>query len=301
MIAVLLTVSIGGYLYLSQSEEDLIGTALQSVSNHLLALVPEQGEKDEAFATISLMEDRLASGEVRPEQMERLAASIMNLRSSGTTLDAGEVDMLVKMALEDPEVLPSPESSERPPPPPPHSRAEMVEAAGRVEAMFGLWQDVDRRTREGEAPLPPDAPPIRFYADNGLKVVVDERLRAELERAGPGERNRMVAWQARLAESVGAESERIEGETAKLVQFFESRRDSLDAETSRQIDRLTMLNKLRSRGVVLPARAESLMVREERAFFRRYGGVTASETAGAGASSSAGASAAASAVVGASN
>lgn len=282
VIVVLLTVSVGGYLYLSESEEDLLGNALQSVSNHLLALVPEGQDQAEALAALSIMEDRVARGEVRPEQMELLAASIMNLRSSRTMLEPEEAEMLVMMALEDPDVLPSPGDPAPETAPTPASRADMAAAAGRVESMFELWQDVDRRM--GETERRPNAPPIRFYSDNGLKVVVDERLRPELE--GTALLNEdgapTVAWQARLAESVEAESERIAAESAVLAGFLHSRLDSLDQETSQRMDKVAMLNRLRSHGVVLPARAESLAVREGREIVRRFGGratVGAAETA----------------------
>lgn len=275
VIAVLLTVSVGGYLYLSESEEDLLGKALQSVSNHLLALVPEGQDQGEALAALSIMEDRVARGEVRPEQMERLAASILNLRSSRTTLEPEEAEMLVMMALEDPDVLPSPSDPAPAAAPTPASRADMTAAAGRVESMFELWQDVDRRRNESE--MPQTAPPIRFYADEGLRVVVDERLRSELEGTAlvMDDGTRMLAWQARLAESVEAESERIAEESAMMAGFLRSRLDSLDQETSRRMDKVAMLNRLRSHGVVLPARAESLAVREGREMVRRFGGSAA--------------------------
>ncbi len=263
LITVLLVFSVGGYLYLSESDEDLLGNAVQSLSAHLLALVPDEDGRNEALAAISMMEEKVANGEMRPEQMERLAANIMNLRSSGSSLDGPEAEMMVRIAMDEPAVLPSPASDAAQPPRPAAapSPAEMEAAAGRVQSMFQLFDDVQKTqaVRAGEGIE--TAPSMRFYADDGLKVVLDERLRPDIGSARNVRRSqseKRVMWQARLAESLEADKERLAAEASTLTRLSVSVMDSLDLDSARQLHRLAMLKRLRAGGVMVHAEAESL-------------------------------------------
>lgn len=275
LITVLLVVSVGGYLYLSETDEDLIGNALQSLSAHLLALVPEEGERGEALAAISMMEEKVAKGEMRPEQMERLAANIMNLRSSGASLDGPEAEMMVRMAMDDPAVLPSPASdaAQPPRPAPAPSPEDMEAAAGRVQSMFQLFDDVQKTTAVGSVEGIGTAPTMRFYAENGLTVVLDERLRSEIGSSRNVRRrqnDKRVRWQARLAESLEADQERLAAEASTLARLSASYVDSLEIDSALQLDRLALLKRLRAGGVMVPAEAESLAERTLRQIEREF-------------------------------
>ncbi|MFT4603874.1 MAG: hypothetical protein ACI9W4_000591 [Rhodothermales bacterium] len=266
LITVLLVFSVGGYLYLSESDEDLIGNAVQSLSAHLLALVPEEDGRIEALAALSLMEEQVTRGEMRPEQMERLAANIMNLRTSGASLDGPEAEMMVRMAMDEPELLPSPVSDAARPalaaaaPSP----AEMEAAAGRVQSMFQLFDDVQKTQAVRTSAGAEAGPSMRFYADGGLTVVLDERLQREIGSATNvrrGETDKRVRWQARLAESIEADKARLMAEASGLTHMSIFALDSLDQNSSRQLDRLARFMRLRAGGVMVTAEAESLASR----------------------------------------
>ncbi|MBO6574512.1 MAG: hypothetical protein JJ896_03775 [Rhodothermales bacterium] len=276
-IAVLLVVAIGGYLFLSRSEEDLMARALETVSDHLLALVPEQ-DRDRTLASLEEFERRAAEGEVPPEQIEWLAASVLNLSSSGSSLASEEAEMMVSLALNDSPLLPEPAVSRQAPPRPPSTpvqksrKKDLLESAGRVSEMFNVLTEV--KGWSGQDSTFRDAPPVRFYSDRGLRAVVDERLRGEVERAERFDRARqesLVAWQSRLAESVEAEAERKAVMAQELGQLWAAVKDSMIQEAA-QLEKLATMRSLESRGFMFGPEMESLAVDLEGQLKSRIGG-----------------------------
>ena len=268
VIIVLLVVAVGGYLYLTRAEEDLVDRALGHLSEHLLTLVPEGVQREETRATLAAMEEKVASGEMQPEQVERFAANVLNLASSGEPLAPDEAEMVMRLALEDPEVLPiatdGTPRTEAPAALPRPSRAEMARTVRRVERMMAFYSEL-----QGVAP-PDDAvqnvPPVRFYADRGLRAEVDERLRARIVTPVPDEDRDMVAWKESLTERLMDDSERLESEAIKMMGVVA---DSFHMAT--EMKSLAMMKRLASRGWVFNPRVESLAVSIEAEIFEQLG------------------------------
>ena len=275
-IAVLLVVSVGGYLYLSRSEEDLVARTVETIGAHLLALVPETEAKDRTRSRLAEFEARAAERDLSPEQIERLAASVLNLHSSGAQLAPEEAEMMLELALSDQDALPAPADAVLPAPEAARTparkprRSELVASAERVDRMLQVFSTV--RSARAAEPALDSLPPVRFYADGGggLRAVVDERLREEWARAGDEANAQIVAWQSHLAESVKAESERLAEEARAWGSFSVVIAESLAVESAESRS-LAVLKKLEAHGFLFQPEMESLAVRLEHRLEDRIG------------------------------
>ena len=110
LIAILIIVSVSGYLAFTEHKEELIAFSLDTVGSHLSEMVDDPVARDRLAVAFSTFRERVGNQEVPPEEVEFVTASLLNLTTSGERLGADDVDMVMHL-WEPPAVeLPKPDA-----------------------------------------------------------------------------------------------------------------------------------------------------------------------------------------------
>ncbi|MFT5142404.1 MAG: hypothetical protein ACI80V_000867 [Rhodothermales bacterium] len=275
LIVFLLVIAIGGYLFVSSSEEDLVAHALATVSEQLLALVPEGDGRERTRASLARFEHRLADNQVSATQMEMLAANVLNLKSHGQHLAPEEAEMVLQMAMDSPQSLPTtaatapaataPGGSASPAAPLAvasvrSKRVELEAAAVRVERMFELFTNVWEAAATDS--IGSDSTPVVFYVEDGLRMAMDDRLKPIMEDNPRVRRDwdeRRVDWKARLGATNRTDIYRLREEARALNELSMTLADTMEAG-SNQAKHMSILRQLESHGVIGHPRRDTLEI-----------------------------------------
>lgn len=271
VIGVLMVVAIGGYLYVSRNQVNVIAQSLEVLSGHLLNLVPEADGRDRVAASLADFKQRVEANEVSPEQVEQFAASVLNLGSSGAPLNADEAEYVIRMALAEGQEFPVPGVAapvRRTSAPKVTVGPDAWEALGeRLQPMLAFYSQA-RTDLESDSSA---ALGIRFYADEGMRVVVDDRYRARLEQDEAAQallEERAVSWRARFADATQAERERLLSrakrfESVRFVALDSGSVAIVDMDTvalKAKLGHITSLRRLESFGMVAESGFDSFVV-----------------------------------------
>lgn len=272
VIGVLLVVAISGYLFVSRHQEDLLALSLDAISSQLLALVPDEEGRGRVTEVLNRFKERVAAKEVDPDQVEQFAASVLNLGTAGEPLNADDAELVVRLALDENPALPLPDgitfdvntSTPRKPARPP-TADELAAVGERLQPMIAFFNSV--RTE-----LPTDTTmgvPFRFYADQGLHVVVDDRYREQIESAVEAKAlmsERAVSWRARFADATEAERDRLDSRVSRIIHLRSGGVDSVKLAGS--IENLARIRRLESLGVIAHPDLDSIMIKVETELMR---------------------------------
>lgn len=109
LIAVLLVISVGGYLSLGDQKEDFLSDPLDAIGTRFAELMEDDKSKADFSESYAEFKKKVKEGKVAPEQVESVAASILNLKASGAALTLEDAEMVISLATEpDKVVLPVP-------------------------------------------------------------------------------------------------------------------------------------------------------------------------------------------------
>lgn len=107
LIAILLIVSVGGYLSLGDQKEDFLSAPLEAIRARFTQLMENEAGRAEFSESYADFEKKVRDHEITPEQIESIAASVLNLEAAGAELSPEDADMVIAMATEPAqEVLP---------------------------------------------------------------------------------------------------------------------------------------------------------------------------------------------------
>ncbi len=113
VIAVLLIVAVGGYFYVNEHKEDILSYSLDAIGDRLVRLVDDPGSKAKIADAFDRFKDRVLANEVPADQVETIAANVLNLSTNQERLSPEEAEMVLQFSMEPlSEALPLPESDE---------------------------------------------------------------------------------------------------------------------------------------------------------------------------------------------
>lgn len=271
LVLLLIIVGVGGFLLLGDEREDILASSLDALGQRLMDMVDDTDAKAKAAETFEDFKAKVASNEIAPEQLERIAANVLNLTSSGAKLSPEEADMVLDLSMEgEASALPMPElvdtggdepAQMTPVAPEPTvmvhtwSREASDELGERLATLVKLADKVKEMSVSAESNSDM-AMSFQYVVDGGLKVVVDtvfshiwaasemQALAQDMERA------RVVVWEnnvhdarKRHVQSLRAQRERLENTRISSPE--------LPLREARKIMALERLNRLQEAGVVL--------------------------------------------------
>lgn len=261
VILALIVVSVTGYLFFTQNKEDILAYSLEMLGTKLVALIDDETAKQRVAEAFSRFQEQVLNQEVSAEQVEMVAANVLNLTNSGTRLSPEEAELVLAMKPESFTMkLPSPDPNFsgslepqieiKSPPQPPSAASRTVQLAQlgeNLEVMFEFSSAVEDQSK-GATRF------IRFDSDaNGIHVVVDPELEKHFQsgRLKPVteelDRKKLVRWQKELEKDVSRRAKLFESEAKKLATVQEGAVQS--TERADRIRTLAQIRHLQSLGI----------------------------------------------------
>ena len=109
LIAILLIVSVGGYLALGDQKEDFLSDPLDAIGARFANLMADDASKAEMSESFAVFRQKMVDKEISPEQFESVAASVLNLEASGEQITWEEANMVLSLVSEPTQmVIPDP-------------------------------------------------------------------------------------------------------------------------------------------------------------------------------------------------
>ena len=245
LILILILVGIVGYLTLRGNEQNSLAHSLDGIRNRLVAMVDDVASREAIAAHFDRFKSKVLGQEVSPEEVESMAANVLNLSNSGSTITPEEAELMLDMASSAPEVtlLPTPEAPEpgvpdptplvpAPPAPPtplvsptpavlPTLR-DLSDLGERLETMLIFNVEIEKVMDEHRDHREEMARHIRYRVEEGLHVVLDMAMTDEMKQRIGREAERLearmrVVWKQNMAEETRMERERARRELRSVV------------------------------------------------------------------------------------
>ena len=126
LILILILVGIVGYLALRGNEQDILAHSLDGIRNRLVAMVDDVANREAIAAHFDRFKDKVLAKEVSTEDVEHVAANVLNLSNSGSSITPEQAELMLDMASSAPEatLLPMPVALAPPAPPTPLATPE---------------------------------------------------------------------------------------------------------------------------------------------------------------------------------
>lgn len=242
LIIILIVVAMVGYLVVRGNEEDILARSLDGIRNRLVAMVDDVASREAIAAHFDRFKGKVLAKEVSPEDVEHVAANVLNLSNSGSTITLEQAELMLDMAssVSEATLLPTPappepsESDPTPPavvapPTPPTPRGsprptaaptprDLSDLGERLETMLVFNVEVEKAMDERQGRRAEMARHIRYRVEEGLHVDLDMAMTDEMKQrlareAQKPERRRMaVVWKQNMAEEMQIERERARRE-----------------------------------------------------------------------------------------
>ena len=99
IVALLLIVSVGGYLSLGDQKEDFISAPLEAINARFDQLLANDTDREEFGDSFAVFEKQVREGNVPPEQIESVVATLLNMQASGAHLSTEDAQMVISLAM----------------------------------------------------------------------------------------------------------------------------------------------------------------------------------------------------------
>jgi len=259
MIAVLFIVAVGGYFYVGEHKEDILSYSLDAIGDRLVQLVDDPGSKAQIADAFDRFKARVLANEVPTDQVETIAADVLNLSTNGEKLSSEEAEMVLQFSMEPlAAALPIPESDEfdgnesditpvapeRPP------AVALEEVGSRISALIAFAEQAETVVTASD---PGIRSHYRFTSDDGLGVEMDSvsgmlwSMDTMKDLAREIEDLHLVTW----ADDVEANRSVLKREAEKHRSTIEEIRIRMEAPMAGTVAgllRLERLNQLREKG-----------------------------------------------------
>jgi hypothetical protein len=256
------------YVY-QQTKKDLLSSALDTIGERLVGLVDDTSTKDPIRAKFADVRVRILDQQVDPEEVEYLAANVLNLSASGTKLTPEEAEFILDFAF-------APESGEHvfagvpkgefefdrlpvpaKPAPPPHAR-ELEELGADLTAIIETESELMALASRSET-VAEAAPFMIFSAENGLHVFVDSLIMVDLKRKGVPEDFRRLEHDRRLVwrRDLMKKRQAVRDKARHDLERMSTKEKQLEHARSGQLTAIRALKELEAKGVYL-AMSDSL-------------------------------------------
>jgi len=232
----------------------------------LLALVPDGAEKNKLNELYLSFKERASKGNVAPQQIESMAANILNTSNAETALTPQQAEGILRSAMLAPtpiSELPSIElGSDETPQIANVPEPERLHIVGnRVKTMFELNEKVYVAIKINALKHHEKARQIHYRVKDGLKIVMDLNLRSHLdeeefknlaEQLKTLEQERVLKWEKDLSVELEKEMAETKKELAALQESLDELQEQKSFEILKKLESLKSLEHLRHIPVIDP-------------------------------------------------
>lgn len=235
-----------GFFLYQQYKQDVLAYSLDLVGDRLIAMAPDDTNKDAILSLYESFKQRVLAREVPPRQVEHVAANILNLGNSGATVTSEQAEAI----LEPPRQAVSYEDSAQVLQAVYHADPDHFEAVGRRIAFLCEFDKKIRTIVKNKLVQGGNLERrIHYECEDGLRLVVDTEINRMIPQdefqqlamnLQPLEKEKMVIWKENLAAELHKVRQRVKEEMQSLGELQE-----MDIpETPGEIKRLKVLKGL---------------------------------------------------------
>ncbi len=240
-----------------RSQDEVLEFSLNLLGDKLMAMVPDDSEKSAVKNLYDNFVQQAKAQQVAPEQVESVAATILNLSNLDTTLSSQQAETVLNYSLEVPlkverlrerDSLRFAEADSVQSQPARHKR----DAAGdydrwdglgvRLNEFYVLNNELQKALEETAQTLREKHVQMRFCIDNGLQVKLDQQVKAQLEQ------KQLVDLSKKLQRLEEKEllvwRKDLQLEMDKLAQELETLKNLEDLKKLEQLEQLGVLQSL---------------------------------------------------------
>lgn len=260
VIALLIVVAISGYFLFAQNKQDILAYTMDTLGARLADLATNDESRERIVEAFDLFSDRVARQELTPEQIELVAANVLNLSAKGEAITPEEAEFMLYMDA--PNALPFPLFAEadegilydKPAPVTPITPtaptviiADFEALGSRLEAMVKFAETVEVGPAEASRHY-------QFVSDSdGIHVVIDQQLGDFISSptfrpmARDLEERRMVRFNNKLADEMDRDARVFNRRRARLTRVQQS--IARDAVQTQRLNDLVRIQRLGALGV----------------------------------------------------
>lgn len=243
----LIVISVSGYLLFSQNKQDILAYSMDVLGEKLVSLIDDPESKMRVAAAFDRFEGQVLSKEVSPQQVQYVAANVLNLVNSGARLSPEEAEYVLELKAPGPPGGPTDVAPGTLPQP--HSvtfDADLTRLGENLEAIFQFSDAVGHQDSTSKRS-------IRFETNmDGLFVVVDSMLENEYIALTSQplketlDQRKLIRWEKEVSQSIQEKERWFKSEEARLAELgrFEER-----TELNKRVESLTLVRRLQSLGV----------------------------------------------------
>ena len=257
-----IVISVAIYLTFYAEEEvkqSVLEYSLDLMGEKLLALVPDGTEKNKLTELYQDFKERATKGNVAPQQIESMAANILNTSNTETELTPQQAEGILRSAM----LAPTPISelpfielgSGETPQLASLSKPERLQFVGkRVKTMFELNEKIYIVIKKNRVKYHEKARQIHYRVKDGLNIIIDLNLRSHLEeeefknlaeQLKALEQDRVLKWEKDLSVA-------LEKEMAALQNFLDELKEQKSFEILKELESLKSLEHLKHIPVIDP-------------------------------------------------
>lgn len=282
-ITALIVVAMVGYALYSINKDDIFNYSLDLIGERMMEMVSDPEHRASIAGMFGQFKERALANEISHEQVELMAANVLNLSQSRVKLTPEQAELVLNMAYVEPDTtlaallladslppLPVPDQVRlrtRPPGPPPAPRPgdRDREALGRrLQSLIAFDAAVKELANAATVDAEALAEHMQYASDKGLHVVLDEEMKKamppqafeafsrELKRL---DEKRMVIHQRDLARRVRAERRRVSRELQSLEAL--QNRAQAHAQARASLEQLEVFKHLQAMGYRPTFRSDS--------------------------------------------
>jgi hypothetical protein len=257
-----LIISAGIYLVFFAEKEvrqDVLEYSLNLMGNKLLAMVPDGVGKNKLTELYEGFKQKAKQGDVAPVQIENIAASILNVSNTETSLTPQQAEGVLRSAMMAPlpRISAAPHKAHKPMGPPQRAislESERWEALGeRVKTMFEFNEHIHNAMKKHALKHREMASQIHFQVRDGLSLALDAGLRAHMnEKEFKNlakeikylEREQLLEWRENLSEELEREMKEMKGELEALDESLKELKKQQNFEALEELESLKSLEHL---------------------------------------------------------
>jgi len=210
-----LIIVVAAYWFVKEVPMDGVEHYVDLLGDKLVSLIPKEEDKKEVAEIYEQFRTQVKEKKVKPEDVEQVASAIINLSNASDSLSRDEAEALLRVAIPEitvdsiglvhvPDVEASPE--------------EWEELHERLSGVYHVEESL-----KDHVIVTPEGPKPQFRVDKKLNIIVDNRMREELEkdRIEEMEQQKQVFWSDSVAEEMEKNLEKLEIELRAITEKME--------------------------------------------------------------------------------
>ncbi len=205
-LMVIFVIAIGIYWLMVELQKDYLNHYLTLLGDKLIELVPESSEKRTLMALFDNFKEQVENQDVTPEQVEKVAAGILNISNLKDSISVAEAKAVLEMA----EIYPGSDTYNR------AGRVGVRSAPRNKRDSEVRWRELGERLEsiyklDQKMKTVPDSVKFIYRFDDQLNIVIDTHARLALDQKDHEkmikelrqlEKEKAVIWQENVARQI---------------------------------------------------------------------------------------------------